>query len=49
MRFLKRVWTAIVGPQMAIQATVIRADGTVEPLGVVAKGRVKLHTSTGGN
>jgi hypothetical protein len=46
---LKRIWKALVGPQMNIQATVIRKDGTVEPLGVVAKGRVKFKATTGGN
>jgi hypothetical protein len=46
---LKRLMKAIRGPQMEIQATVIRADGTVEKLGKVASGRVKFKTSTGGN
>lgn len=46
---LKRIWKALVGPQMNIQATIIRKDGSVESLGVVAKGRVKFKATTGGN
>lgn len=34
-------------PRFTVEAKVIRADGTVEDLGVVGKGRVKFETEAG--
>lgn len=48
MKYLKLFWSRIRGPKMSIQATVIRSNGTVESLGVIARGRAKMVTSTGG-
>ncbi len=36
---IKRLVRWLRGPELTIKAKVIRADGTVEDLGVVARGR----------
>lgn len=38
----------LLKPNMTVEAKVIRADGTVEDLGVIARGRVKLGAKAKG-